>query len=58
MITENTNYTEENNGKENYADIIIKEVDNVISEAYDIINRKKEKKLNPTQKITELENLK
>ncbi len=58
MITENTNYTEENNDKENYADIIIKEVDEVISEAYDIINRKKDKELNPTQKITELENLK
>ena len=56
MIIENINKNEQNKNKQNYSEIIIKEVDEVISKTYDILN-KKEVGLNPSKKIIELEKL-
>jgi len=59
MTIENPNNNEESNNNRNYTNSVIEEVDAVISETYEIINKKtEEKELNPTQKIIELENLK
>ena len=59
MSIENINNDEQkNNSNNDYTEIILQEIDNIVSKTYNIINEKKLNSINSTKKIEELNKLK